>query len=279
MQLALILIFISATLNASILPDNSMAIPTSVKNEGLTEAQYQEAISKAESVYRPIIEKMGRKLTINRLWEDPRVNAGTTKKGNEIIVNLYGGYPRHQHATVDGYLLVICHEFGHHLGGAPRKIFESGETGWPSTEGQADYFATLKCLRKIFRHDDNIAIVSSMEIPPLVREKCTAPFKEDWERALCMRTSMAGMAVSNISASIRASAIPAFETPDPSVVETTYDDHPQPQCRLDTYFQGSICEVSSGRSVSGDDETVGTCHTKHLHSEGLRPLCWFKPQE
>lgn len=129
---------------ASILPENSKVIPVSDKNAGLTEVQYEEVIFKAESFYRPILEKMGRKLTINRLWSDPRVNAGTTKKGNEIIINLYGGYPRHALATMDAYLLVICHELGHHLGGAPRKIFSSGERGWPSTEGQADYFATLK---------------------------------------------------------------------------------------------------------------------------------------
>lgn len=275
-----ILLFLSVqTVIASILPPNNLAIPIGQKNEGLSEEQYNEVVDKVEAVYRPILEKMGKKLTINRLWENPRVNAGTTKKGNEIIINLYGGYPRHSLATTDGYALVICHELGHHLGGTPRKIFDSGLVGWPSTEGQADYFATLKCLRKIFRHDDNVSMTSKLDVPKLVQEKCTLPFPEEWERAMCMRTTMAGIAVSGISADIRNTSLPSVNTPDETVVDQTFDDHPLPQCRLDTYFQGSICEVSSYRSLSDKDEAEGTCHPKNGQAEGLRPLCWFKPSD
>jgi hypothetical protein len=278
MQKLFILLFLfTQTVTASILPPNNLAIPVGQKNEGLSLEQYNEVIDKVEAVYRSIVEKMGKKLTINRLWKNPRVNAGTTKKGNEIILNLYGGYPRHTLATPDGYALVICHELGHHLGGIPKKIFDSGLTGWPSAEGQADYFATLKCLRKVFRHDDNVAIVSKIDVPKLVHEKCTVPFPEEWERAMCMRTTMAGIAVSGISADIRNTSLPSVETPDETVADETLDDHPLPQCRLDTYFQGSICEVSSYRSLSDQDEVQGACHEKNGHSEGGRPLCWFKP--
>lgn len=274
------LLLLTPLANASILPENNLAIPVSEKNEGLSESQYNSVIDKVEDVYRPIVEDKGRKLTIRRLWESSVVNAGTLRNGKEIIVKLYGGYARHSMITEDGYALVICHELGHHLGGLPRKIYDAtGEVAWPSVEGQADYFATLKCLRKVFREDNNVEAVKNLSIPDYIKEKCSEPFEEEWEKALCMRTTMAGIAIANISADIRNTEKPDVETPDENVVEKTYEAHPVPQCRLDTYFQGSICEVSSYRSLSDRDETAGTCHAKAGHSEGTRPLCWYKPSD
>lgn len=275
LRLLLFFIFAINQAAASILPENSLAIPISEKNEGLSEAEYNKVIDKVEAVYRPIIEDLDQKLTINRLWEDPRVNAGTTKKGSEIILNMYGGYARHASLTEDGYALVMCHELGHHLGGNPKKIFDSGSTGWPSVEGQADYFATLKCLRKVFRKDDNEEAIAGKEIPVLVKDKCTSVFKSGWEVALCIRTTLAGLSISAISADIRNTDMPTVETPDPTVVDETYEAHPVPQCRLDTYFQGSLCPVSSARPLSLSDEIKGACH-RALHPEGPRPLCWYK---
>jgi hypothetical protein len=264
---------------ASILPENSLAFPVSAKNEGLTESQYHQVIDKVEKVYRPIVEELGKKLTISRLWDDPRVNAGTLRSGREWILRMYGGYARHPLVTEDGYALVMCHELGHHLGGSPKKYLGGNEPRWPSTEGQADYFATLKCLRRIFRHENNKEIVAKLPVPTFVSEQCALPFPNDWERALCIRTAMAGISVANISATIRNTEFPRPETPDADVVGKTFEAHPKPQCRLDTYFQGSICEVSSIRSVSDTDEVAGTCHPKAGHTSGTRPLCWFKPEE
>lgn len=275
-RLLLLCSLIPFSVHASILPENNYTIPISEKNEGLTQTQYNNVITKVESVYRPYLEEIGHKLTINRLWDDPRVNAGTTKKGTEIILNMYGGYARHSLVTEDGYALVMCHELGHHLGGIPKKIFDSGETGWPSVEGQADYFATLKCLRKIFRQDNNEDLIAGLTVPPLVSEKCGSAFKQSWEVALCVRTSLAGLSIGAISADIRNTDLPTIETPDETVVEKTYEAHPVPQCRLDTYFQGSICAVSSARSLSTRDETKGVCHPTLGHTSGNRPLCWYK---
>lgn len=266
-------IMFSSLTYATIVPENNLAIPTNHKGEGLSDLQYHTVIDKVESVYKPIVEGLGNKLTINRLWENSRVNAGATKKGNEWIINLYGGYARHSLVTEDGYALVICHELGHLLGGTPQKT----EATWASTEGQADYFATLKCLRKVFRQDNNVQYVTQLNVPTMVSEKCSKSFKTDWEIALCKRTSVAGLSVSAISADIRNTDIPAIETPDTAIVEQTFEDHPEPQCRLDTYFQGSICEVSSVNALSSKDESEGTCHQINGHETGVRPTCWFKP--
>lgn len=271
--LSILFLIMITSAHAMIVPENNLAIPVTEKGEGLSDLQYHAVIDKVEKTYKPIVEKLGMKLKINRLWDDPRVNAGATKKGKEWILNLYGGYARHSSVTEDGYALVICHELGHHLGGTPKKK----QANWASTEGQADYFATLKCLRKVFRHDDNVHYVTQLTVPQLISDKCAASFKTDWEIALCKRTSVAGLAVSAISADIRNTDMPSVETPDSSIVETTYEAHPEPQCRLDTYFQGSICEVSSVNALSSTDESVGTCHQINGQESGLRPMCWFKP--
>lgn len=272
----LFFLFIIESSLASILPENNLVIPLRLHNEGLTEEQYNAVITKVETIYSPIILKEGKKLIMNKLWADPRVNAGTFKQGNNIVINLYGGYARHPLVTEDGYALVICHEIGHHLGGLPRKIFQGNVQGWPATEGQADYFATLKCLRKVFRSDDNIAITRAQNVSPSVLKPCSI-FKRNWERAICVRTTIAGIAIAAISADVRRENPPSVETPDLGTVEATFDAHPDSQCRLDTYFQGSICQVNSTVPVSDKNEVLGTCHPSKKYLQGMRPTCWFKP--
>lgn len=258
------------------LPENRLRIPSSMKS-GLTSEQYQEAIDRVVKIYAPVVKSQGAELVIERLWESDTVNAGTlrTDNGTKWVVRLYGGFARHPFITQDGYTLVICHEIGHHIGGAPKKISEKGPI-WSSTEGQADYFATLKCLRKVFRQDDNIEVIKDMDIPATVRTECETSFKKDWEQALCMRTSMAGLSVAMVNADGRQLPMPSLEIVDPTVVENTQSDHPVPQCRLNTYFEGSICQVSSFKNVSQTDEVPGTCHEKENFTRGLRPACWFK---
>lgn len=268
---------LSCTNGLGFLPENDMRIPVSDKNSGLSESQYHQVIDKVEKIYAPIAKEYGALLKIDRKWESEIVNAGTYRDagGSHWHINLYGGFPRHPAITEDGYALVICHELGHHIGGAPKKII-NGKRFWASTEGQSDYFATLKCLRRVFGQEDNIGAIAKMKIPAIVREECEH-FPTEWERALCIRTSLAGLSVASVNADSRKVPVPEFEMTDPKVVESTYDGHPIPQCRLDTYFQGSVCEVPSFRNLSQTDEVLNTCHESLSHTKGLRPLCWYRP--
>lgn len=272
LALPFFLLFLNDSFACHFLPENNLTIPLGQKNSGLSEEQYNQVIDKFVLRYEKILNDINKTLTIRRLWEDPRVNASTTKKGQEVIINLYGGFARHPEVTPDGYSLVLCHELGHHLGGLPKKTQE-GST-WASTEGQADYYATLKCLRKVFRDDDNISAIQEMEIPTSVKDQCS-DFKREWERALCIRTTMAGLAVARVMAQTQRQPLPQFEKPDQEIVAKTSEEHPKVQCRLDTYFQGSVCEISSYIPVSGKDEWSGACHEKNGHGPGIRPSCWF----
>src|SRR5690606_35143420 len=126
----------------------------------------------------------------------------------------------------------------HHLGGAPkvRNLFNR----WASNEGQADYFATLKCLRKAFLNDDNSSIVRQLNAPGPLITACNKAWSDKADRDICIRGGMAGVSVAGLFADMREQPRAQFDTPDQRVVKKTDDSHPAHQCRLDTYFQGAL---------------------------------------
>ncbi|HXH75720.1 MAG TPA: hypothetical protein VNJ08_12175 [Bacteriovoracaceae bacterium] len=272
------------------LPENDLNIPVGLKGMGgITEEQFKISIDKVEEIYAPIVASMGGKLEIERNWTDGTVNAYASQTGKTWKVAMFGGLARHATITQDGMSLVVCHEIGHHIGGGPKKGSSGGggwwggtggAASWASNEGQADYFATLKCLRKSFLNEDNQSIVRQMEVPSKVTEDCKQSTKGNLEdTALCIRTSMAGKSVSDLFSALGKLPVTSFETPDSKVVSKTDDNHPKAQCRLDTYFQGSLCDINMNDDVAQNDEVKGTCHPSLGHTKGTRPLCWFKPSK
>jgi hypothetical protein len=262
------------------LPENDLKIPADSKMAaGITEAQFMSVIDRIEAIYEPVISGLGVKLTIQRKWSDATVNANASQSGKVWNVNMYGGLARHETITEDGFALVLCHELGHHIGGAPRKAGLFGGS-WASNEGQADYFANLKCLRKTFLNDDNIAIVAALNAPKALTDACNKAYAKDKDdAAICIRGGMAGKSVANLFSVLSKLPDTLFDSPDANVVKKTDDNHPKAQCRLDTYFQGSLCDIGMNDEVSQKDETVGTCNISTGHKLGNRPFCWFKPKK
>lgn len=61
------------------LPENDLYIPAGMKGiNTITEAEFNEAIDKVETIYAPIVARMGGKLNIERKWTDGTVNAYAT---------------------------------------------------------------------------------------------------------------------------------------------------------------------------------------------------------
>ena len=260
------------------LPENELFIPAGVKTQnGMTEEQFNNVIDRLKDIYAPIIDGMRANLQIFRRWDDGTVNASAQRFGNTWIVNMYGGLARHPAITPDGFALVVCHEIGHHIGGAPKVggLFNR----WASNEGQSDYFATAKCLRQLFLNDNNAEIISRMEVPATLSTSCAKAHPSKIDREICIRGGMAGKSVAGLFASLRSQAEAQFDTPDQNVVKKTDHSHPAHQCRMDTYFQGALCEKSMNEEVSQKDEVQGTCHTSTGHKTGLRPLCWYKSKK
>jgi hypothetical protein len=260
----------SKKLCEGIFPKNNVKIGPEVTGQGIDEATFNDALDKVVAVYNSIAQASGYQLQFNRLWSDDTVNSDTETEGDTWIVNSYGGLARYMGMTEDAFIAVACHELGHHLGGAP--LFDDGSG--MSVEGEADYHVGTKCLRKIFANDDNVGIIGKATIDPLVLSRCEASFVGDNNAiALCERSAAAGLVLGVIMSELDGTGPVAFNTPDPSVVTVTYEDHPAAQCRLDTYFNSGVCTISSDVPFSPTDPAAGGCMT----GTGIRPACWFYP--
>ena len=263
-----------------IVEDNNLYIPVGRKAMGgLTEAQFNKVIDRVGVLYSKEVQQKGGTLTFERNWTDGTVNAYAHRDeetGKIWYVSMFGGLARHPQMTEDAFAVVVCHELGHQIGGAPRKTDSSGGLRWASNEGQADYFATLKCLRRFFAGQDNQAVVAKLKVPQIVTNNCKVNFANANEIAVCQRSAMAGEVLGNFfKALMNTTTALSFSTPDKNNVQVTYDGHPQAQCRLDTYFQGSLCDKSVAEAVSDTDVNLGTCTKRNGDQYGLRPNCWY----
>jgi len=265
-------------------PENDLRIPDGLERTGgITRAEYDQAIDRIEAIYKDIVKQKGAELEINRLWTNTQVNANATRKGNKWIINAFGGLARYEHNTFDGEMMVLCHELGHHMGGFPKYPGMFGGS-WASNEGQSDYFATMKCFRRVIENDDNISIVSKMDVPVEVSRACQLGFRSAKEIAICKRASMTGRVLAVLlyhlgrgSNTTTPVVTPDFTTPSTTQVSSTNDKHPQAQCRLDTYFAGAICGVSKDIEFSDREGIKGACNQEKGDAFGFRPRCWYKP--
>ncbi len=287
------------------IPPNNQRFPIRPNSGQLSQNTFNQIIKTAEAVYDPMFVQAGLgRFKILPLWENDDVNAKAfvcdpekmpngVALGNPLfncnkvlttapnvkvksrVVEMYGGLARHPLMTAEGFLLVICHEIGHHLGGAPR--YPNSEL---STEGQSDYFSTSKCARQILsRVNNNDAWVRAANVPLEVRIPCQNSFPNNaLQSAICMRSSMGGLSLARVLASFKSDwRLVGFSKKDTNVVAQTYPGHPAAQCRLDTYFSGALCRASENVSFDGKDYRRGSCFQKNLRELGTRPECWFKP--
>lgn len=236
------MIFLLAALlnfaSAQCIPPNHNFVSVSAKS-GITRAAFMEAIVKVGNAYRGEVAAVGAELSINDMWNNPEANAQAYREGNVWHVDAFGGLARSRGMTKNGYIAVLCHEIGHHLGGAPLYPRD-----WASDEGQADYFATLKCMKK-----------------------------------LGIDSTAASFALASVLADLGGERVPSRSLRDKSRVGRTSHSHPRAQCRLDTMDAGRACRASG--PLSGSDPAKGTCHVYDNSGSpvGLanRPRCWYAP--
>lgn len=259
-------------------PTNTLNIPVGSKDAGgITEQQFNAVIDQISAIYAPEIAATGNTLQVDRGWTDGTVNAYALRNGKTYVVKMFGGLARHTRITEDGFRLVLCHELGHHLGGAPKTTRFWWWTTWATDEGGADYFSTLKCLRRVFQNDDNAAIMAAKPASDFVVKNCATQFNNYQDQLVCQRMAAASTSVTMLFKDLsRMTKTPDFSTPDPSQVYWTNHAHPAAQCRMDTYLAGALCPVSFSETVSETDPKVGSCYTPR-DTVGARPLCWFKP--
>jgi len=271
------------------LPRNNLYIPArrEILDEngapvggGITEAEFNAVIDAVVAIYTPIVAQMGGTLKMARNWTDGTVNAFANREGNEWWVNMFGGLARHKETTIDGFMLVVCHELGHHMGGAPKYSSRGNVNEWAGNEGQSDYWATLKCARRVLAREPNLREVAAMDAPESVHRKCALNTFNANEAAICVRSAMGGLSLARLLSSLHTedeNAMPWFSRQDPNRVGTMADGHPAAQCRLDTYYAGALCDKDFREDVSQTLAAPGTCMAEDGYRTGVRPRCWFAP--
>jgi hypothetical protein len=240
---ALVLFFVAAQAQAKCLPDNNLYISETNGLAAVGKASFKDAIQKVLNAYSGEVAARGAILQINDLWSDGTVNAQAYQERRNgqlyYMIDAFGGLARHPKMTKNAFIAVLCHELGHHIGGAPKY-----RADWASNEGQSDYFATLRCMKK-----------------------------------LGISSSAPALALSATLADLGGERSPSRSRRDSSKVSRTDDSHPSAQCRLDTMDAGRSCRARG--SLSSTDPKPGTCFNydgaDNPVGGGNRPRCWFAP--
>jgi len=243
---------------------------------GIDELSFNKILDTVQAIYTPIFSSVGATFDIERKWEDGTVNAYAYQQGSKWVISMFGGLARYPSMTADGFLLVACHEIGHHLGGAPIYTDE-----WASVEGQSDYYGVSKCMRRVFH-------TIGFTPPPESTDEdlkyadgvCNDVHVTEDDQGMCRKSIRAGVSVARLFSDLGGEEVSQFKTPDETIVDATQESHPDAQCRLDTYFHGALCDASYLASVSPIDPKIGYCNrTDGCGVMGTRPLCWYKSNE
>lgn len=182
--------------------------------------------------------------------------------------------------------LLMCHEVGHAMGGAPFMSFAGVKNIAPvSAEGQADFFATSSCLPQLWRHDDSFPYLNWINDNPDLGIVCPADGRLDRDRGLCIRIARASL---NFSRFIHRAIgdevtmppkdpgpLPTLLGKDSAIAPFTLRrEYPRPQCRLQTFIQGLLCQtMANDGNFSIDPLTPLACDV--VAQDAPRPSCWF----
>jgi len=287
-----ILIFNMALMSVSLVhadcfPSNDLSYPVSRRKslssvESINEFQANQIIINFKSILKNEVRRqLGKEIIVSLDWENPKVNASATLDDNDNpVISIYGGMVRHPDLTVDGLYAILCHELGHHLGGAPKKKRGySDKLSWSSAEGQSDYYAATKCLPLIF---NNSMLSPKIDMLAQTKELATTEL-ECGNDLTCTRILLSGYSVAKVFATLRDYFNePSLTLRDRNVVWETDTGHPHPQCRLDTIRSGALCSVSPALPFDSLDPHIGSCYEYKNDQEaelGARPRCWFNPEE
>ena len=299
MKFQLLLLSFSALLyvsnaSATTLPPNNLHVFDRVTQQSnISEQQFNQITDQIVAIWKPLAAIHGATLEAVKEWNNSTVNAFADQSGSQWKLHMFGGLARRAEITPDGFALVVCHELGHHFGGY-YFYDNTGNNAWASAEGQADYFATQVCARRIWGANYRVNYVYRrlVEVEPIVKDKCDKAWQGNARaQELCYRTAAGGLSLANLLSALGSGPKPQFSTPDKRVVSATVTQHPAAQCRLDTYFNGGLCnkmfalDKIPGRGNPAGQNSASTekiasetsCFAAAGYTQGYRPYCWFKP--
>lgn len=206
------------------------------------QAEFEGRLSIIESLYgEQILHKFKTPLQLQTMWTKRNLvfEASVDNQGHPNII-IGGGALLLPFYTPDLFTLIVCHEIGHLIGGAPYKVEHSYAS---SVEGQADYFAA-KCAFNVFQYVELVPNEVDSKENSLCRDTYTNPS----DQIACQRVIQTIEKYAKDSYSMKQ----AWDELDQSTtqVEQTLNQRPSLVCQLTT-FLASIGNLS-------------------------RPSCWYK---
>ncbi len=228
---------------------------------------YLSILQSASHKVKPLYDRKGWKLKVGSDWNSQTENAyAQAPKNGAAILQFFGGLYRNQNMDNDGFLLVFCHEVGHHMAGQPA-------SNWGlSVEGQSDYFATHTCMPMMLADQDNSSWVQRNRVSLRVMQLCNRVWGFNTSRSyLCQRTLSASEGVALFFHGNRDNK-PTLWAKDHSHVETTNPRHPAAQCRLDTYVAGATCNTEN--DLGSNRGKICSFH-QAIERKAIRPGCWY----
>ncbi len=233
-----------------------------------------DVIREFENLYRPIAHSSNKTFKIRVAQENSSsAEASVDAKKVEVIVNT--GLLENPRLTADGLRIILCHEFGHIFGGAPRRnipmewdgpVAPDGKS-FASSEGQADYYASTSCFHRIIRGQDHLKPLAETKTTARAERQCSSYFGKDTEDSrICQRTAAGAENMLQLNHTFPIS----FDTPDKSMAsKIVIDSYPDRQCRLDTFLVGALCRQDMPIAMNFDNAAANDCR------DAVRPTCWY----
>jgi hypothetical protein len=246
----------------------------------ITEESAQALFSRLKKEYGPDAAAYGRTLSFKITNSTERVARG--HGGEEWGVTVTRGLIEDRTIDEDMFAAMVCHELGHVFGGFP---FSNSTS---SAEGQADYFASKECLRRLWSDESEANEDATDDVSASVREQCDDAWSDEEDQHLCYRIARTAEEFGAWLAALSDADAPMLTTPDTTVVDATNRWYPSTQCRVDTFLQGALCAVDFKPGlVPGLEESDGYYSRESEDAAapysctsgvGARPKCWFKPK-
>lgn len=244
-------------------------------------ANYLNVMAEAHQVFSPDFNKIGEKLIFDDRWEDSGTQAyGQTVKGRYII-SITGGLATNSFIDEDVLKLIICTAIGRKMGGAP--YMQLGQHEKLSLPGQADYFATARCMKRWPLKNENRSninqnksLVGDKDYNPRVKALCKSTFQDTRDQEICLRSAHAGRDFSWALEVLNGKNPSADFDIKANAASTILDAFPDPQCRLNTFLAGALCQADLNEEISWEDAKKGFCSAEEQRLIGARPDCWYQ---
>ena len=216
-------------------------LPSMVLAKGLDSQQMENVIQIFQSTYPDVQFILSSQST--------EINAQAIQFFGSKAILINGGFTQMENITTDDFGLIICHELGHHFGGAPYFPPSEGNSVWASAEGAADFWATRTCFPNVIARLPVVEVQKDDETANFCSRKVIQiPLNTCW------RTIQSSLFISRLHSSFsQEKTTPQLSTPEIRQVETTNLSYSSAQCRLDTFVAGVI-------------------------QQDIPPGCWFKEQ-